>query len=82
METNAGYVILKSEQYFHSDAWDVQKFIVLGYRAAVPVGEWVTWEKSIMGNAVSYYWGHYFADEHAAEADYHRRLAEKYENKR
>lgn len=81
METNAGYVILKSEQYFHSDDWDVQKFIVLGYRATVPVGEWVTWEKSIMGGEISYYWGHYFADERAAEADYHRRLADKYETR-
>ena len=81
METNSGFVILKSEQFYHSDAWDVQKFVVLGYRPTVPTCEWVTWEKSIMGNAVSYYWGHYFADEAAANADYHRRLAEKYENK-
>lgn len=79
METNAGYVILKSERYEHSNDFSVEKSIVLGYKSGK--GEWVTWEKRGDGAAASYYWGHYFADERAAEADYHRRLAEKYEDK-
>ena len=82
-EKNAGYEIIASEDYGVSRLGQRDR-IVLGRRATTQGAMFVTWVCAVWptkdGNAkVDYFWGHYFDDEAKARADYHRRLAEKYE---
>lgn len=79
-ETNEGYEIIAAETY--RTTLRVKRRIVLGRRETKFGPRFVTWE-SATGHApsagVDYFWGHYFDNERAARADYHRRLLEQYE---
>lgn len=79
-ETNEGYEIIAAETYRTN--LRVKRRIVLGRKETKFGPRFVTWESST-GHAsrdgVDYFWGHYFDNERAARADYHRRLLEQYE---
>jgi hypothetical protein len=67
MELVAGYQIVKAEEY-RPGHW-----VCLGVRQN---GEAVTWERCGLND---YFWGHYFAKEVEARADFHKRLARRIE---
>ena len=79
-ETNEGYEIIAAETYRTN--LRIKRRIVLGRKETKFGPRFVTWESAI-GHAssagVDYFWGHYFDNERAARADYHRRLFEEYE---
>lgn len=68
MRTNAGYEIIKSEEYATGCE------IVLGYNPKRSISPYVTWD-CYRGN---YHYGHYIEDEKIALYDYHERLMNKY----
>lgn len=68
MRTNAGYRIIKSEEY----APDCE--IVMGF-SQTKASAFVTWN---CYNKSHYYHGHYISTREKAEYDYHMRLMELY----
>lgn len=79
-ETNEGYEIIAAETYRTN--LRIKRRIVLGRKETRFGPRFVTWESStghVASDGVDYFWGHYFDNERAARADYHRRLLEQYE---
>ena len=73
-EMNQGYKIIAAETYA-TDNMGNQHRIVLGFMETQYGPAYVTWESGIGADGrPDYFWGHYFGDEKAARADYHRRL--------
>lgn len=78
-EQNQGYAIIAAETYMTANTGK-QYRVVLGRMETRHGAMFVTWDSTTGGtDFVDYFWGHYFYDEKAARADYHRRLAEHYE---
>lgn len=78
-EQNQGYAIIAAETYMTADTGK-QYRVVLGRMETRHGAMFVTWDSTTGGtDFVDYFWGHYFDNEKAARADYHRRLAEQYE---
>lgn len=80
---NEGYEIIALEAYSVSRAGQESR-VVLARKQTAFGTMFVTWESTARplpdgGENSDYYWGHYFDDESKARADYHRRLAAKYE---
>lgn len=71
MRKNAGYEIIKAEEYSKEEHLE----IVLGKNER---GQYVTWECRYTNN---YFWPHYSGEENNALIDYHQRLAENYANR-
>ena len=79
-EENKGYKIIEAETYQHEGR--LQRRIMLGRKQHSDGGvEYVTWEGwyDPQDDTFTYNFGHYSMDEGKAYADYHKRLAEKYE---
>jgi len=78
-ETNEGYEIIAAETY-RTAVTGKQYRIVLGRKQTRFGMMFVTWDSTTGGaEFADYFWGHYFDNERAARADYHRRLLEEYE---
>lgn len=82
--TNEGYEIIASETYHVSTITEQESRVVLARKETTFGTMFVTWESNALlisqsCKKVDYYWGHYFDDENKARADYHKRLAAKYE---
>lgn len=80
-EVNEGYEIIAAETY-RIIVPGTEHRIVLGRIETEFGARFVTWESTtghIAHDGTDYFWGHYFDNEKAAYADYHRRLLEHYE---
>lgn len=77
MKKNAGYTIIQEEVYVAMPGGR-QFTVALGENECA--GTFVTWEGVISQTGeTDYYYGHYFQWKRDAYADYHARLARKYE---
>ena len=82
-DKNEGYEIIAKEVYSTTRSGR-QEQIALGRNETKHGTMYVTWDCTVWplkdgSTKTDYYWGHYFDDENKARADYHHRLAEKYE---
>lgn len=77
-EFNQGYEIIAAETYATADTGKLYR-VVLGRMETQYGTSYVTWDSTSGGtDFADYFWGHYFDNEKAAYADYHKRLAEHY----
>ena len=75
---NAGYTIVEMVYTLKNSRREEGFALGMG-----PNGMWVTWayaKDEVGRSGRGCFWGHYFTDERAAKADFHRRLADEFSN--